>query len=86
MECWGGSLRCHYCRVHDLLCVFPALLPIGFEGQSELVPYLFTMAAFAGRYHLQGYESNSKDNYPPLDRDGIFDRYPHFIAILDICT
>jgi hypothetical protein len=38
MECWRGSLRYHYCRVHDLLCVFPAFLPIVFGGNRISFP------------------------------------------------
>ena len=38
MEHWRGPLRYHYCRVHDLLCVFQEFLPIVLEGNEILFP------------------------------------------------
>ena len=65
--------------MHDLLCVFPGFLPIIF-GRLNLVPYL---TAFARQYHHKSYESDSKEIYPPHDRDGVFDRYTNFISTLN---
>jgi len=56
------------------MCV-STFFPIVFGGYSDLVPYL---TAFERRYHLQSYESHYKKDYPPLDRDGVFDRYTIF--------
>jgi hypothetical protein len=43
------------------------------------------MTALAIRYHHQTNSNNLKENYPPDDRDGVFDRYINSIPILNLC-
>ena len=48
----------------------------------RVIKFRSYLTAFAKRYHLQIYEGHSKKNYPPLDRDRVFDRYMIFFQSL----
>jgi len=82
MDRWGCPLRYHYCRVHDLSCGFHSLSPSCFLREIKS-HFRFTMAAFAIWSYNQTNQNNSKENYPPDDRDRVFDRCIISIPVLD---
>ena len=67
------------CDIMIAICMtyyvgFSKFLPLDF-GEPLNQYSLFTMAAFAIRYHNQRNSINFKEIYPPDDRDRIIDRY-----------
>ena len=84
MVFWERALRYYDCHMHDLLCGFLKFLPL-WICKAIKSQILFTMAAFAIRYHYQTDQDNFKENYSPDDRDRVLDRYINSIPIFDLC-